>query len=399
MSALSPAAILCRVYTLLTPISLVPMFSPNDHDFMQQALALAEKGLYNTTPNPRVGAVLVKNDAVIGTGFTQPPGHAHAEIMALNDCRSGGHDARGATIYVTLEPCSHFGKTPPCANALVDAGIGRVIAAMEDPNPRVSGQGFELLRQAGIEVRVGLLESEARALNLGFVSRMLRNRPWVRLKAAASLDGRTALPNGSSQWITGQEARRDGHAFRARACAVLTGIGTVRSDDPILNVRDVSTPRQPPRMVLDSRLEISLESRLVKSSASGSRVTIFTTHHDAVKSAELGARGCEVVELPGIAGKVDLEALMHELGERHINELHVEAGARLNASLLSAGLVDELLIYLAPALLGSGEGIATLPELERLDQALRFRFTDAERVGEDLRVLCRLGDLAWTKEE
>ena len=375
------------------------MFSPNDHDFMQQALGLAEKGLHTTTPNPRVGAVLVKNDAVIGTGFTQPPGHAHAEAMALADCRSRGDDPRGATIYVTLEPCSHFGKTPPCANALVDAGISRVIAAMEDPNPLVRGQGFELLRQAGIEVRVGLLESEARELNLGFVSRMLRKRPWVRLKAAASLDGRTALPNGSSQWITGQEARRDGHAFRARACALLTGIGTVKSDDPMLNVRDVSTVRQPPRMVLDSRLEISLESRLVKSSASGSPVTIFTARHDAVKSAELGARGCEVVELPALDGKVDLDALMRELGERQINELHVEAGARLNASLLQAGLVDEMLIYLAPALLGSGEGIATLPELERLDAALRFKFTDAERVGEDLRVLCRFGDLAWTKEE
>jgi diaminohydroxyphosphoribosylaminopyrimidine deaminase/5-amino-6-(5-phosphoribosylamino)uracil reductase len=375
------------------------MFSPNDHDFMQQALALAEKGLYTTTPNPRVGAVLVKNDEVIGTGYTQPPGHAHAEIMALQDCRSRGHDARGATIYVTLEPCSHFGKTPPCANALIDAGIARVIAAMEDPNPLVRGQGFELLRSAGLEVRVGLLESEARELNLGFVSRMLRKRPWVRLKAAASLDGRTALPNGISQWITGREARRDGHAYRARACALLTGIGTVKSDDPMLNVRDVSTARQPPRMVLDSRLEISLESRIVKSSATGSPVTIFTVRHDVVRSAELGARGCEVVELPGIDGKVDLAALMRELGERQINELHVEAGARLNASLLQAGLVDELLVYLAPALLGSGEGIATLPELESLDAALRFKFTDTERVGEDLRVLGRFGDLAWTKEE
>jgi diaminohydroxyphosphoribosylaminopyrimidine deaminase/5-amino-6-(5-phosphoribosylamino)uracil reductase len=319
--------------------------------------------------------------------------------MALQDCRSRGHDARGATIYVTLEPCSHFGKTPPCANALIDAGIARVIAAMEDPNPLVRGQGFELLRSAGIDVRVGLLESEAREMNLGFVSRMIRKRPWVRLKAAASLDGRTALPNGTSQWITGREARRDGHAFRARACAVLTGIGTVKSDDPMLNVRDVSTTRQPPRMVLDSRLEISLESRLVRSSATGSVVTIFTAQHEIVKSAELGARGCEVVELPAFDGKVDLAELMQELGRRQINELHVEAGARLNASLLQAQLVDELLVYLAPALLGSGEGIATLPELEQLDAAIRFRFTDVERVGDDLRVLGRFGDLAWTKEE
>jgi diaminohydroxyphosphoribosylaminopyrimidine deaminase/5-amino-6-(5-phosphoribosylamino)uracil reductase len=375
------------------------MFSADDFRYMQEAMALAQKGLLTTTPNPRVGAVFVKNEAIIGRGFTQPPGNAHAEVMALLDCRSHGEDPRGSTVYVTLEPCSHFGRTPPCAAALIEAGVSRVVAAMEDPNPMVAGHGFEALRNAGIEVRVGLLENEARNLNLGFVSRMIRKRPWVRLKSAASVDGRSALENGESQWITGAEARRDGHMFRARACAILTGIGTVRSDNPMLNVRDVETPRQPSRFVLDSRLEIDLESRIVRSAAGGSPVTIFTVRGEPVKSAELTARGCEVVALPDADGKVDLAALMMELGTRQINELHVEAGAKLNASLLRSGLVDEMLIYMAPCLLGPGEGIAELPALSSLEQRIPMRFTDIEQIGPDLRILAQLGDLAWTKEK
>jgi diaminohydroxyphosphoribosylaminopyrimidine deaminase / 5-amino-6-(5-phosphoribosylamino)uracil reductase len=375
------------------------MFSADDHRFMQSALALAKRGLFTTTPNPRVGAVLVRDGAVIGTGSTQPAGFAHAEVAAIEDARKNGHDPRGSSAYVTLEPCSHFGKTPPCALALIDAGISRVIAAMEDPNPLVRGQGFDVLRNAGIEVRCGLLEAEALALNLGFVSRMIRRRPWVRIKAAASLDGRAALSNGISRWITSEDSRRDGHAWRARACAVLTGIGTVRADDPMLDVRMVETSRQPPRMILDSRLEIDLESKLVQTAKSGSQVTVFTTSSDPVKTAELGARGCEVVQIDAVEGKIDLSALLLALGARQINELHVEAGARLNGALISAGLVDELLLYMAPCLIGPGDPIAVLPGLERLADRRMLELVDLEQIGHDIRVVSRFGDLAWLKEK
>jgi diaminohydroxyphosphoribosylaminopyrimidine deaminase / 5-amino-6-(5-phosphoribosylamino)uracil reductase len=375
------------------------MFSADDHRFMQLALDLAKRGLNTTTPNPRVGAVLVRDGEVIGSGFTQPPGFAHAEVAAIDDAKKNGHDPRGSSAYVTLEPCSHFGKTPPCALALIDAGVSRVIAAMEDPNPLVSGQGFDALRNAGIEVRCGLLEAEARMLNLGFVSRMLRKRPWVRVKAAASLDGRTALANGVSRWITSEDARRDGHAWRARACAVLTGIGTVRADDPMLDVRLVETTRQPPRLVLDARLDIGLETKLVQTAKTGSQVTVFTTQNDPVKVAELGARGCEVVQIAAIDGKIDLSALLLELGSRQINELHVEAGARLNGALLAAGLVDELLIYMAPCLIGPGEPIAVLAQIERLADRQSLEFTDVEQIGHDIRVVARFADMAWLKDK
>lgn len=375
------------------------MFSADDHRFMQLALDLAKRGLNTTTPNPRVGAVLVRDGEVIGSGFTQPPGFAHAEVAAIEDAKKNGHDPRGSSAYVTLEPCSHFGKTPPCALALIDAGVSRVIAAMEDPNPLVSGQGFDALRNAGIEVRCGLLEAEARMLNLGFVSRMLRKRPWVRVKAAASLDGRTALANGVSRWITSEDARRDGHAWRARACAVLTGIGTVRADDPMLDVRLVETTRQPPRLVLDARLDIGLETKLVQTAKTGSQVTVFTTQNDPVKVAELGARGCEVVQIAAIDGKIDLSALLLELGSRQINELHVEAGARLNGALLAAGLVDELLIYMAPCLIGPGEPIAVLAQIERLADRQSLEFTDVEQIGHDIRVVARFADMAWLKDK
>lgn len=370
------------------------MFSADDHDFMQRALDLAERGLYNTTPNPRVGCVLVRDGQILGEGFTQPAGQNHAEIEALNDARGRGQDLRGATAYVTLEPCSHFGRTPPCVNALVEARLARVMAAMEDPNPLVSGKGLALLRSADIEVRCGLLEREARELNLGFISRMTRRRPWVRLKIAASLDGHTALADGRSQWITSELARHDGHAWRARACALLTGMGTVRNDDPLLNVRYVETPRQPPRVLVDSKLEVDLGSRLVRSAGTGSPLLVVHARHDAEKERELNERGCELLFLPNAEHKVDLMALMTELARRGVNELHVEAGSRLNGSLLRERCVDELLLYVAPSLLGSGLPLVELPELASLEERQRLVFHEIERVGPDLRIVARLEESA-----
>lgn len=357
---------------------------------MQRALTLAARGMYTTTPNPRVGCVLVQNGITIGEGFTQPAGQDHAEVQALKDARRRGHDPRGATAYVTLEPCSHFGRTPPCVNALTDAGVTRVIAAMEDPSPQVSGRGLAMLREAGIDVRCGLLAQEARELNIGFVSRMTRGTPWVRMKVAASLDGRTALPSGESQWITGPAARADGHHWRARACAILTGIGTVREDNPALTVRDVETPRQPLRVLVDSRLDLPLDARLLE----GAPPLVFCARIDrqnAERAAVLAERGVEVVTLANTAGKVDLPGLLRVLGARGINELHVEAGHKLNGSLLREGCVDELLVYLAPSLLGANSaGMVDVLAPQTLDGRTRLAFQSAERVGDDLRVLARL---------
>ena len=357
---------------------------------MQRALTLAARGMYTTTPNPRVGCVLVQNGIAIGEGFTQPAGQDHAEVQALKDARRRGHDPRGATAYVTLEPCSHFGRTPPCVNALTDAGGTRVIAAMEDPNPQASGRGLAMLREAGIDVRCGLLAQEARELNIGFVSRMTRGTPWVRMKVAASLDGRTALPSGESQWITGPAARADGHHWRARACAILTGIGTVREDNPALTVRDVETPRQPLRVLVDSRLDLPLDARLLE----GAPLLVFCARIDrqnAERAAALAERGVEVVTLANTAGKVDLPGLLRVLGARGINELHVEAGHKLNGSLLREGCVDELLVYLAPSLLGANSaGMVDVLAPQTLDGRTRLAFQSAERVGDDLRVLARL---------
>lgn len=365
------------------------MFTPEDHAFMRQALALAERGLYTTTPNPRVGCVIVRDGEVLGEGFTQPAGHNHAEVEAIADARARGHNPHGATAYVTLEPCSHFGRTPPCVHAVLEAGIGRVIAAMEDPNPRVSGQGLEKLRAAGVDVRCGLLAREARELNIGFVTRMISGRPWVRLKTAVSLDSHPSLHNGESQWITGNEARADGHAWRARACAILTGIGTVRRDNPTLTVREVATTRQPPRILLDSRLEVDLESKLVR----GGNLLVVSARRDPFKEQELVDHGCEVAHLPDQHGKVDLMALMHELGRRELNELHVEAGSKLNGALIRAGCVDELLIYLAPSLFGDAPPMFDLPAIESLDARHALRYHDVERIGADLRILARFGAL------
>ncbi|MBC7455766.1 MAG: bifunctional diaminohydroxyphosphoribosylaminopyrimidine deaminase/5-amino-6-(5-phosphoribosylamino)uracil reductase RibD [Massilia sp.] len=352
---------------------------------MQLALEWAARGMYSTTPNPRVGCVIVRGGAVIGAGHTQPAGQAHAEIMALRDAAARGNEVRGATAFVTLEPCNHHGRTPPCTEALIASGIGRVVAAMVDPNPLVAGQGLARLQAAGIEVSAGVLAAQAHEINIGFFSCMQRGRPWVRLKCAASLDGVTALLNGQSQWITGEAARADGHAWRARACAILTGIGTVKADNPQLNVRAVDTPRQPRRIIVDSKLEIDLDARVLQGDASW----IVAAAPNLEKENQLRAAGHEVILLPNAAGKVDLASLMRELGRRAINELHVEAGSKLNGSLVREGLVDELLVYLAPSLVGQGQGMFALPALEQLDQQYRLRFHDVRQVGEDLRVLAR----------
>lgn len=359
-------------------------FSAVDHGMMARALQLAERGMWTTTPNPRVGCVLTRDGEVIGEGWHEKAGEPHAEVNAL---RAAGERARGATAYVTLEPCSHHGRTPPCAEALVAAGVFRVVAAMSDPNPLVAGKGLAMLRAAGIEATSGLLENEARELNIGFVSRMTRGRPWLRLKAAASLDGKTALNNGVSQWITGPDARRDGHRWRARACAVLTGIGTVRDDDPQLLVRDVETTRQPLRVVVDSRLETPLSARILQ----GGPVLVAVAVDDEKRANLLRAAGAEVLLLPNAAGKVELKDLLEELGRRGINEVHAEAGFKLNGSLLREGLVDELLLYLAPCLIGhDASGLFNLPELTSLDGKRPLQIRDLRQIGEDIRLIARL---------
>ena len=359
-------------------------FSADDHRFMARALQLAQRGLYGTTPNPRVGCVIVRGGSAVGEGWHERAGAPHAEVHAL---AAAGAEARGATAYVSLEPCAHHGLTAPCADALVAAEIGRVVVAMQDPNPLVAGRGIALLRQSGIAVEFGLLEGEARELNIGFVSRMTRSRPWVRMKLAASLDGKTALNNGKSRWITGAAARRDGHAWRARACAVLTGIGTVRDDDPRLTVREVDTPRQPLRIVIDSRLETPLDAKVLE----GGGVLIAAAVNDSDKIRALREKGAEVVVLPNAAGKVELGALMQELARRGINEVHVEAGHKLNGSLLREGLVDELLVYLAPHLIGNAaRGMFDLPELQDLTGRRELKIHDLRMVDQDVRVIARI---------
>ena len=360
----------------------------NDTDGMRAALAQARKSLFITTPNPRVGCVIVRDGDVIAEGHTQPAGFAHAEAHALHHAAENGIDVRGATVYVTLEPCSHHGRTPPCADALIAAGVARVVVAIEDPNPLVGGQGIARLRAAGMDVDVGVLADEAREMNIGFLYRMQHGRPWVRMKIAASLDGGTALQNGQSQWITSSQARDDGHAWRAQACAILTGIGTVQQDDPQLNVRALDTPRQPRRIVIDSRLEISPQAKVLQGGVSW----IFAAVDDAGRAARLRADGHDVIVLPDDSGKVDLAELLRELGRRQINELHVEAGFKLNGSLLKAGVVDELLMYVAPCLLGPAQGIARLPVLDQLADRLPLRFHEVRQVGPDLRILARLTD-------
>jgi diaminohydroxyphosphoribosylaminopyrimidine deaminase/5-amino-6-(5-phosphoribosylamino)uracil reductase len=364
-----------------------PLRDEGHQHFFDEALALALDACGTSDPNPRVGCLVVSPDGrVAGAGTTQAAGSAHAEVMAL---RAAGADARGATVYVTLEPCSHHGRTPPCCDGLIEAGVAKVVVAIEDPNPQVAGRGIARLRAAGIEVEVvgGEWGAASRELNIGFFSRMLRGRPWLRLKVAASLDGRTALPDGTSQWITGEAARADGHAWRRRAGAVLTGIGTVRDDDPRLDVRAVATEVQPLRVVVDSRLEIAATARVLQPPG---RALIYTTSNDAARIAALASETVEVAPLPADAhGKNDLRAMLADLARREVNELHVEAGEKLNGSLLRAGLVDELLLYVAPRLFGDGRAIASLGPLASLAQSLDFEFVDVERVGADLRLRLR----------
>ena len=357
---------------------------------LNEALALAQRAIGLSDPNPRVGCVIAAPDgSVIGRGHTQHAGGPHAEVMALRDVQAHGGSAAGATVFVTLEPCSHHGRTPPCCDAMIDARVARVVIAVDDPNPLVAGRGVARLRDAGISVEHvadEALVSAARELNIGFFSRMQRGRPWVRLKAAVSLDGRTALNNGASQWITGEAARTDGHAWRRRAGAVLTGVGTVRDDDPRLDVRLVPTALQPLRVIVDSRLETPPAARILDAPGN---VLIYAAAPDERRRLALLERDAEIELRPGAGGKVDLAAMLVDLAARGINELHVEAGHLLNGSLVREGLVDEFLIYMAPKLMGVGRELAAFGPLERLDESLALRFVSVTSFGSDLRILAR----------
>jgi len=350
---------------------------------MALALVLAERGLFTATPNPRVGCVIVRDDQVLGEGWHERAGAPHAEAEALADARAKGFDVSGATMYVTLEPCNSHGRTPPCVDAVLDAGIARVVAAMADPNPVQAGSR-ERLRAGGVRVDVGLCEEAAHAQNVGFVSRMTRGRPWLRTKLAASLDGRTALVSGESRWITGSDARADGHRWRARACAIVTGIGTVRSDDPELTVRAVTTPRQPLRVVVDRHAETPAEARVL---AGGHALVVTTGARNARWPSSV-----ESLALPDGEGRIDLRALMRELAKRGCNEVHVEAGARLNAALLDAGLIDELLLYLAPSLIGDpARGLfERATPLATLGERVSLEWTSTASIGCDLRIVARV---------
>jgi len=359
------------------------MFSSDDHAYMSQALQLAEKGLYSTSPNPRVGCVIVRDGKIAGSGWHVQTGQPHAEINALN---IAGRAAQGATVYLTLEPCSHYGRTHPCAEALIRAKVAKVIIAMQDPNPLVAGRGASLLKQSGINVLVGLMGEWAKDLNVGFVSRMINNRPWVRMKIAASLDGKTALNNGVSQWITGEAARHDGHRFRARSCAVLTGIGTVLEDDPQLSVRFIETSRQPLRIIIDSQLKIPTTAKVLR----GEGELIFTTTDNKERISALKEAGARPIILPSEKGKIDLAGLMQILADFEINELLVEAGNRLSSAFIREGLVDELIIYLAPHLIGNrAMGMLQLPELTDLSEKYNLKIKDLRMVGEDIRIMSR----------
>lgn len=382
-----------------TPASITAF----DLQRLAEALQAGEQAVGVSDPNPRVGCVVGRTDASpLGLGSTQPAGQPHAEVMALRSAAAAGHDVRGATAWVTLEPCAHHGRTPPCCDALIAAGVARVVVAALDPFPEVNSQGVARLREAGIEVVLADPDSEiaraARELNIGFFSRTLRRRPWVRMKIAASLDGRTALANGRSQWITGPAARADGHAWRKRASATLTGIGTVLEDDPRLDVREVPTRLQPQRVIVDSRLQTPPAARILQPPgavwiyagalpAGDAEAADRRTHLEATGQVDIRA----LPEATGDsgAGKVDLAAMLDDLAARGVNELHVEAGHKLNASLLRAGLVDELLVYLAPKFIGLGREMAAFGPIADLAQALQFHFVEVVQVGDDLRIRAR----------
>jgi diaminohydroxyphosphoribosylaminopyrimidine deaminase/5-amino-6-(5-phosphoribosylamino)uracil reductase len=359
------------------------MFTEQDYVHMARALQLAERGLYTTTPNPRVGCVIVNDGRIVGQGWHARAGEPHAEIHALAEAED---KARDATVYVTLEPCSHYGRTPPCADALADAGVGRVIAAMADPNPQVSGNGLARLRAAGIETESGLLEAEAKKLNEGFIKRMVYGHPFVRIKTASSLDGKTALSNGRSKWLTGESARRDVHRLRARSCAILTGVGTVSADDPQLNVRGVDTPRQPLKVIVDSQLRTSPTARML---ADGMTL-IACASPDAKKAAALEAAGARILCLPQADGQVDINALLSRLAQMGINEVTTEAGHTLNGALLAGRLADEWVQYVAPVLLGdSARGLFRLAEPAAMEQRLTWHLMDTRQLGGDLRLTWR----------
>ncbi|WP_124552830.1 bifunctional diaminohydroxyphosphoribosylaminopyrimidine deaminase/5-amino-6-(5-phosphoribosylamino)uracil reductase RibD [Methylophilus methylotrophus] len=358
--------------------------STQDIEWMTRALRLAARGLYTTTPNPRVGCVIVKHGQVVGEGAHLKAGEPHAEVHAL---QAAGDLARDATAYVTLEPCSHFGRTPPCADALVKAGVNRVVVAMQDPNPLVSGKGIERLRAQNIAVTVGVCEAQARALNPGFILRMTQQRPYVRLKVAASLDGRTALLNGVSQWITSADARKDVHHWRAQSCAIVTGIGSILKDDSALTVRDVQTSRQPLRVIVDSKLRIPLNAKVLQ----GGHALVAYAQGDAAKLELLQVMGVRTLHVANAQGLVDLAALMQTLAALPCNEVLIEAGATLNGAFLQTGLADELLLYYAPKLMGStARGMFALPEMARMADAHPLHILDIRQFGQDIRVQAKL---------
>ncbi len=357
--------------------------------FMQHALRLAQAARYRTSPNPRIGCVLVKDGVVIGEGATQAAGSDHAEVDAIKNAATRGNDTTGATAYVTLEPCNHTGRTGPCSHALLAAGVARVVAAMQDPNPLTAGNGFKTLQAAGVEVTVAdstaIGAAYAAELNIGFFKRQATGLPWVRLKVATSLDGFVALPNGQSQWLTGDAARTDTHHWRASACAVVTGIGTVLADNPQMTVRHVATPRQPLRVVLDTHLRTPVDAALF---ANQSPIIIFHSHGTLAEQAALQAAGAELVQVDALGESVNIHHVLKALGERGLNELHFEAGSTLNGALLAAGVVDEVLLYQAPLLLGAGLPWARVQEsYEHLSDIARLRLRSTTQLGGDARLV------------
>ena len=357
------------------------MSDRQDAFYMSRAIQLAKRGRCTTDPNPRVGCVLVRNDVVIGEGWHVKAGLGHAEVEALRNVQ----DAQGATAYVTLEPCSHHGKTPPCCDALIKAGVSRVVAAMQDPNPLVAGRGLEKLKAAGIEVTCGVLQEDALTINRGFIKRMTENRPFVRSKLAMSLDGRTAMASGESKWITSVQARADVHRLRAESSAILTGINTVLADDPALNARVVWDVVQPVRVVLDSELNMPVTARMAKLSG---RSLILTCSRDESKQQVLQEAGFEVYRLAEKNGRIDLHAVMNFLARQQINELLVEAGSVLNGALLDEGLVDEWVVYMAPCILGDqGRGLFTVPGLQNMADKKSLKLRDVRQIGPDLKLI------------
>ena len=359
-------------------------FTAADHVFMAQALRLAEQGLYSTMPNPRVGCVIVKDGVVVGEGAHLKAGEPHAEVFAL---RQAGEQAIGATAYVTLEPCSHTGRTSPCSQAIIDAGIIKVIAAMQDPNPLVAGSGLAHLQAHSIETVSGLMQAEAEALNPGFISRMSRGFPYVRSKIAASLDGKTALNNGVSQWITSEPARLDVQHWRARSCAILTGIGTILADNPSMTVRDLQINRQSLRqalkVIVDSQLKIPVDAKILQ----GGNALIAFSQQNPQKEAQLLAAGAALICIPNNEGKVCLKTLLSHLAHMQINEVLVEAGEGLNGALLAQHLIDELLVYYAPKLMGGGANcMFAMPVLINMSQAIDLTIIDLRQVGVDIRL-------------